>query len=160
MRSGADDVQTMCGRRVRVRMTCGRRPDDICHPPAEISNEVSLSCRPHVVRMSSARRLHIVCTSSATRFQPGNISSQRAESSSEASVILFTGGSAYKGRGSVSRGRKVSASWDGSVSRGSLPTGGLPLGGSLHLVGSSSRGVGRPPKSEKNRRYASYWDAF
>ena len=72
----------MCGRCVHVQTTCRRRPDDICHPPAEISNEVSLSCHPHVVRTSSTRHLRVVCTSSATRFQPQNISSQRAESSS------------------------------------------------------------------------------
>ena len=68
MRSGADDVQMMCGWCVHVQTTCrwhthlrtmcGWCPDDICHPPAQISNEVSLSCHPHVVCMSSAHRMH------------------------------------------------------------------------------------------------------
>ena len=53
-----DNVQTMCG----------QRPDDICHLPAEISNEVSLSCRPHIVHMSSACHPHVICTSSAHRL--------------------------------------------------------------------------------------------
>ena len=51
---------------MHVRTTCRRHPDDICHPPAEISNEVSLSGHPHVIRTSSACRLPVVCT----RFQP------------------------------------------------------------------------------------------
>ena len=82
MRSGADDVRMTCRRCADNVCMCGRRADDVCHPPAEISNEVLLSCRPHVIRASSAHRPRVVCTSSATRFQPRNISSQRAESSS------------------------------------------------------------------------------
>ena len=48
-------------------MTCRWHPDDICHPPPEISNEVSLSCRLHVIHASSAHHLHVVCMSSARR---------------------------------------------------------------------------------------------
>ena len=75
MRNGADDWQTMCGWRVHVwmtcrwctclRMMCGQCADDICHPPAQISNKVSLSCHPHVVPTSSACCLHVIRTSSA-----------------------------------------------------------------------------------------------
>ena len=46
---------------------------------SQISPEVSLSCHPQVIYTSSAGHLHVVCTSSAARFQPQNISSQRAE---------------------------------------------------------------------------------
>ena len=42
-----------------------------------------------VIRTSSACRLHVVCTSSAARFQPQNISSQRAENSSAKNEIFF-----------------------------------------------------------------------
>ena len=50
MRSAADDMWMMY-----------IRPDDICHPPAEISNEVSLSCHPQVIHMSSTHGLHVIC---------------------------------------------------------------------------------------------------
>ena len=46
----------MCGLHADDIPACGRCKDDICHPPAQMSNEVSLSCRPHVVHASSARR--------------------------------------------------------------------------------------------------------
>ena len=59
MRSSADDVQmtyvpgddvgTTYTPADDVWMTSGRHADDICHLPAEISNQVSLSCHPHIV---------------------------------------------------------------------------------------------------------------
>ena len=70
----ADDV-CMCGQHADDIPACGRRPDDVCHPPPEISNEVSLSCRPHVIRASSARRLHVVRPSYARDFSSQTISS-------------------------------------------------------------------------------------
>ena len=50
-------LRTMYTPADNVRMTCRWHPDDICHPPAEISHEVSLSCHPRIVRMSSAGHL-------------------------------------------------------------------------------------------------------
>ena len=52
----ADDVWMTYPPADDMQMMCRWCPDNICHPPAEISNEVSLSCHPHVVRASSARR--------------------------------------------------------------------------------------------------------
>ena len=61
MRSAADDMWMMYPSADVMRMmypACRQRADDICHPPAQISNEVSLSCHPHIVRTSSAHRTH------------------------------------------------------------------------------------------------------
>ena len=68
MRSSADDVRMTYVLADDVRMTytpaydvrmmyppADNIPGDICHLPAQISNEVSLSCHPHVIRTSSAR---------------------------------------------------------------------------------------------------------
>ena len=68
MRSSADDVRMTYVPADDVRMTytpaydmqmtyppADDILDDICHPPAQISNEVSLLCRPHIIRMWSAR---------------------------------------------------------------------------------------------------------
>ena len=54
-----------------VRMTCGWRADDICHPQVKSCLK---SCS-RVICTSSECRLHIVCMSSARDFNPKNISS-------------------------------------------------------------------------------------
>ena len=46
--------------------------------------------RSRVVHASSACRPHIICTSSAVRFQPQNISSQRAENSSAKNEEIYS----------------------------------------------------------------------
>ena len=74
----ADDVRTCGWHADNVQTMCRRCPDDICHPPAEISNEVSLLCCPHIVCASSAHCLHVIRHEISTQ----NISSQRAENSS------------------------------------------------------------------------------
>ena len=52
----------MSGSPTRLRTMCRRRPDDVCHLPPEISNEVSLSCRLRVIRVSSAHGPPVVRT--------------------------------------------------------------------------------------------------
>ena len=95
MRSSADDVrmtyvpadnmQMMYMPADNVRMTY--LPADnvrmmfwmtyVIHQP-----KTPMKSRSHVVHMSSACHPCVICMSSATRFQPQNISSQRAENSS------------------------------------------------------------------------------
>ena len=57
-RQHVDDVHACRWHVDDMQMTCGQHAVNICHPPAEISNKVSLSCHLHVVCTSSAHRLH------------------------------------------------------------------------------------------------------
>ena len=52
-RQCADDV-CVCRQHADDVPACRQCADDICHLPAQISNEVSLSCRLHIVRASYA----------------------------------------------------------------------------------------------------------
>ena len=60
MYTSADDMRMTYSPADDVQMMSRQCPDDICHPPAKISNEVSLSCHPHIVHMSYIHHLHII----------------------------------------------------------------------------------------------------
>ena len=70
MRSAADDMQTMY------------MPADNVHACGQYADDVQMTYVIRQLKSPTKSHSRVVCTSSAARFQPQNISSQRAENSS------------------------------------------------------------------------------
>ena len=72
-------LQMRCGWCTWLQMTCRWCADDMQMTYVIRQLKSPMKSHSRVIRTSSTHRLHIVCMSSAARFQPQNISSQRAE---------------------------------------------------------------------------------